>query len=399
MSLFLTVPHQIPLALYIHMPWCVKKCPYCDFNSHAVPQGAFSVEGTLSSDLEQEYLNALVADAKQQVEWAANRSLSSVFIGGGTPSLISASGYQWLFAQLRALFMFTDDCEITLEANPGTLEHAPFVEYLHAGINRLSLGVQTFDDELLQILGRVHGSEEAKQAIQRANADGFSRLNVDLMHGLPNQSVEQAILDLQTAIDCGASHISWYQLTIEPNTVFFRTQPVLPDEDRLAEIQAAGEALLRANGFVQYEVSAWAKERPSQHNLNYWQFGDYLAIGAGAHGKVTVLNHDQTNGLAIYRFQKSRLPKDYLTQIPAPALQYEQVQVDDLPFEFMMNALRLVEGVPSAYFAERTGLAFDVVHGMVQQLRSEKLLDGNPDQLKCTPLGFNYLNEVLARFS
>ena len=381
------------------MPWCVKKCPYCDFNSHAVPQGAFSVEGTLSNDLEQEYLNALVADAQQQIEWASNRLLSSVFIGGGTPSLISAMGYQWLFAQLRELFVFANDCEITLEANPGTLEHAPFVEYLNAGINRLSLGVQTFDDALLQTLGRVHGSEEARQAIQRAKADGFSRLNVDLMHGLPNQTVEQALLDLQTAIDCGASHISWYQLTIEPNTVFFRTQPVLPDEDRLAEIQAAGEALLRAHGFVQYEVSAWAKERPSQHNLNYWQFGDYLAIGAGAHGKVTILNHDQTDELAIYRFQKTRLPKDYLAQVPAPALQYEAVSAADLPFEYMMNALRLVEGVPRAYFAERTGLAVDVINETVQQLQREKLLDDNPEQLKCTPLGFNYLNEVLARFS
>ncbi|HEY4714471.1 MAG TPA: YggW family oxidoreductase, partial [Aquirhabdus sp.] len=216
---------------------------------------------------------------------------------------------------------------------------------------------------------------------------------------LPNQTVDQAILDLQTAIDCGASHISWYQLTIEPNTVFFRTQPVLPDEDRLANIQAAGEALLRAHGFVQYEVSAWAKERPSRHNLNYWQFGDYLAIGAGAHGKVTVLNQDKTDELAIYRFQKTRLPKDYLAQVPAPALQYEAVQAEDLPFEFMMNALRLVEGVPSAYFAERTGLAFDAVCETVQQLQQEKLLDENPHQLKCTPLGFNYLNEVLARFS
>jgi len=396
LSLFLTVQHHIPLALYIHMPWCVKKCPYCDFNSHAVPQGAFSVDGTLSSDLEQEYLTALVADAKQQIDWAANRPLTSIFIGGGTPSLISATGYQWLFAQLRSLFVFDDECEITLEANPGTLEHAPFVEYLNAGINRLSLGVQTFDDELLQTLGRVHGSEEARQAIQRAKADGFTRLNVDLMHGLPNQTVEQAIFDLQTAIDCGASHISWYQLTIEPNTVFFRTQPVLPDEDRLADIQAAGEALLRAHGFVQYEVSAWAKERPSRHNLNYWQFGDYLAIGAGAHGKVTILNHDD---LAIYRFQKTRLPKDYLAQVPAPALQYEVVQAADLPFEFMMNALRLVEGVPSAYFFERTGQAFDAVSETVQQLQREKLLDEGSDQLKCTPLGFNYLNEVLARFS
>jgi putative oxygen-independent coproporphyrinogen III oxidase len=402
LSLILDVQHRIPLALYIHMPWCVKKCPYCDFNSHAVPQGMFSVDGTLSLSLEQEYLGALVADAMQQVKWAAGRTLSSVFIGGGTPSLISAKGYQWLFSKLRQLFVFSDDCEITLEANPGTLEHASFAEYLAAGINRLSLGVQTFDDALLQTLGRVHGSEEARQAIQRARSDGFIRLNVDLMHGLPEQTIEQALFDLQSAIDCGASHISWYQLTIEPNTVFFRTQPVLPDEDRLADIQAAGEALLRKHGFVQYEVSAWAKERPSQHNLNYWQFGDYLAIGAGAHGKVTVLNEKNQNdveSLTIYRFQKSRLPKDYLAQVPAPALQYEAVTAADLPFEFMMNALRVVEGVPLDYFLERTGLSVDVIRQLLVQLQQEKLLEDDPQRLKCTKLGFNYLNEVLERFS
>jgi putative oxygen-independent coproporphyrinogen III oxidase len=402
LSLILDVQHRIPLALYIHMPWCVKKCPYCDFNSHAVPQGMFSVDGTLSLSLEQEYLGALVADAMQQVKWAAGRTLSSVFIGGGTPSLISAKGYQWLFSKLRQLFVFSDDCEITLEANPGTLEHASFAEYLAAGINRLSLGVQTFDDALLQTLGRVHGSEEARQAIQRARSDGFIRLNVDLMHGLPEQTIEQALFDLQSAIDCGASHISWYQLTIEPNTVFFRTQPVLPEEDRLADIQAAGEALLRKHGFVQYEVSAWAKERPSQHNLNYWQFGDYLAIGAGAHGKVTVLNEKNQNdveSLTIYRFQKSRLPKDYLAQVPAPALQYEAVTAADLPFEFMMNALRVVEGVPLDYFLERTGLSVDVIRQLLVQLQQEKLLEDDPQRLKCTKLGFNYLNEVLERFS
>jgi putative oxygen-independent coproporphyrinogen III oxidase len=402
LSLFLDVQHHIPLALYIHMPWCVKKCPYCDFNSHVVPQGTFSENGTLSLSLEQAYLAALVADAGQQVELTAGRALSSVFIGGGTPSLISAVGYQWLFAQLRMLFTFSDDCEITLEANPGTLEHAPFVEYLHAGINRLSLGVQTFDDARLQTLGRVHGSDEARQAIQRAQSDGFSRLNVDLMHGLPDQTVAQAVFDLQTAIDCGANHISWYQLTIEPNTVFFRTQPVLPDEDRLAEIQAAGEALLRKQGFVQYEVSAWTKERPSQHNVNYWQFGDYLAIGAGAHGKVSVFNKKNQHDIAplqINRFQKSRLPQDYLAQVPALTLQYASVTRADLPFEFMMNALRLVDGVPVAFFAERTGLSFDLIDKTVQQLQHEKLLDDHPDRLKCTPRGFNYLNEVLARFS
>ena len=397
MSSLLNVNQHIPLALYIHMPWCVKKCPYCDFNSHAVPQGTFSVEGTLSLGLEREYLTALVADAAEQVAWAGGRPLVSVFIGGGTPSLISAAGYQWLFTALRQLFQFAPDCEITLEANPGTLEHAPFADYLAAGINRLSLGVQTFDDALLTTLGRVHDAGEARLAIQRARSDGFSRLNVDLMHGLPEQTVAQAVFDLQSAIDCGATHISWYQLTIEPNTVFFRTQPLLPDEDRLADIQAAGEALLRQHGYVQYEVSAWALERPSQHNLNYWQFGDYLAIGAGAHGKVT--SQTTEAGLVVARFQKSRQPKDYLALVPAPALQYEQVAADDLPFEFMMNALRLVEGVPTHYFAERTGLALARVQGIVNELQAEQLLQPGDDHLRCTPRGFNYLNEVLARFS
>ncbi len=402
MSPFNTVDSQIPLALYIHMPWCVKKCPYCDFNSHAVPLGTFSVEGTLSLGLEQEYLAALLADAKQQVAWAQNRPLVSVFIGGGTPSLISAAGYQWLFGELRQIFEFAADCEITLEANPGTLEHAPFSEYLSAGINRLSLGVQTFDDALLQILGRVHGSDEARLAIGRARTDGFQRLNVDLMHGLPQQTVEMALFDLQTAIDCGATHISWYQLTIEPNTVFFRTQPVLPDEDRLADIQAAGEALLRVHGYVQYEVSAWAKELPSRHNLNYWQFGDYLAIGAGAHGKITLLESGSTKP-TIYRFQKSRLPKDYLAQVPAPALQYEAVLAADLPFEFMMNALRLVEGVPCSFYAQRTGLSPDSIMPTVAILQQEKLMKSemlqDQSRLVCTALGFNYLNAVLSRFT
>ncbi len=398
MSPFITVDSHIPLALYIHMPWCVKKCPYCDFNSHAVPQGTFSVEGTLSISLEQEYLAALLADAKQQVAWAQNRPLVSVFIGGGTPSLISAAGYQWLFAELRQIFEFASDCEITLEANPGTLEHAPFSEYLIAGINRLSLGVQTFNDELLHTLGRVHGSDEARLAIERARADGFDRLNVDLMHGLPHQTVEMALFDLQNAMDCGATHISWYQLTIEPNTVFFRTQPVLPDEDRLADIQSAGEALLRAHGYVQYEVSAWAKEMPSRHNLNYWQFGDYLAIGAGAHGKITVEEQGSPAPM-IYRFQKSRLPKDYLAQVPAPALQFEPVLAEDLPFEFMMNALRLVEGVPWSYFTERTGLSLDRIWPTVNALQQEQLMQPNPAKLVCTALGFNYLNAVLERFS
>lgn len=289
-------PANIPLSLYIHMPWCVRKCPYCDFNSHAVP------DGKLSLDLEQEYLHALVEDFKTQLEFAQGRHIHSVFIGGGTPSLISAQGYQWLFAQLKALLPFEVDCEITLEANPGTVEHDPFADYLAVGINRLSIGVQSFNTEHLTKLGRIHSNTDAISAIDLARDAGFKRINVDLMHGLPEQTLEQALLDLKLAVDNGATHISWYQLTIEPNTVFFRTKPVLPVDDVLEEIQAQGEAYLKAQGFINYEVSAWRKEQPSAHNLNYWQFGDYLAIGAGAHAKVT-----QPDG--VYRFQKLVYPK------------------------------------------------------------------------------------------
>ena len=378
-------PQSIPLALYIHMPWCIKKCPYCDFNSHTVP------DGQLSSTLETEYLTALLADAATQIEWAQGRPISSVFVGGGTPSLISAAGYDRLFQQLRLLFSFSAACEITLEANAGTLEHAPFADYLAVGINRLSLGVQTFDDALLQVLGRVHSAEDALQAIAAARAAGFDRVNVDLMHGLPQQTAVQAVQDLQLAIDAGATHISWYQLTIEPNTVFFRTQPTLPDEDCLAEIQAAGEMLLRQHGFVQYEVSAWAREQPCRHNINYWQFGDYLAIGAGAHGKVTWPDR-------IERYQKSRLPKDYLAEFPAPAKQVQQLNAAELPFEFMMNALRLVDGVDHQLFQQRTGLDLAVLAEPLQRLQQQGLMQADAGRLQCSPHGLNYLNHVLAHF-
>jgi oxygen-independent coproporphyrinogen-3 oxidase len=378
-------PQNIPLSLYIHMPWCVRKCPYCDFNSHAVP------DGKLSLDLEQEYLQALVADFDTQIEWAQGREIQSVFIGGGTPSLISAAGYQWLFTELKQRLNFAADCEITLEANPGTLEHQPFADYLQAGINRLSIGVQSFDNEHLQRLGRIHSSDNAQKAIQQARQAGFERVNVDLMHGLPQQTLEQALLDLRLAVECGATHVSWYQLTIEPNTVFFRTQPILPEEDLLLEIQQQGEQYLKAQGFINYEVSAWRKELPSRHNLNYWQFGDYLAIGAGAHGKVS-----QPDG--IYRFQKSRMPKDYLAKVPAPALQWQRIDDEDMPFEFMMNALRLNEGVPSEFYQQRTGLPFSSIAATVEKLQQQQLLIEDPERLACTEKGHLFLNSVLEEF-
>ena len=378
-------PADIPLSLYIHMPWCVRKCPYCDFNSHAVPNGELSI------DLEQQYLAALVADFETQIEMAQGRAIHSVFIGGGTPSLISAQGYVWLFTELKARLNFVADCEITLEANPGTVEHAPFEDYLDAGINRLSLGVQSFDGEHLQRLGRIHSAEHALNAIQQARQAGFERVNVDLMHGLPQQTVEQALTDLKLAVEQGATHISWYQLTIEPNTVFFRTQPMLPQDEMLEHIQEQGEIYLKAHGYINYEVSAWRKEQPSAHNLNYWQFGDYLAIGAGAHGKVTYPD-------GVYRFQKTRLPKDYLAKLPADHLQMKKIEADELPFEFMMNALRLNEGVSAELYEQRTGLKLSDLNRSFTQLRQKNLLVVDETRIACTEQGHLFLNSVLETF-
>lgn len=378
-------PALVPLSLYIHMPWCVRKCPYCDFNSHAVP------DGKLSLDLEQQYLQALVEDFKTQLDFAQGRQIHSVFIGGGTPSLISAKGYVWLFEQLKHIIPFEDGCEITLEANPGTVEHDPFAGYLEAGINRLSIGVQSFNTDHLKKLGRIHSNDDAVNAIHLAHDAGFERINVDLMHGLPEQTLEQALLDLKLAVENGATHVSWYQLTIEPNTVFFRTQPVLPVEDVLEDIQEQGEAYLKAQGFVNYEVSAWRKEKPSAHNLNYWQFGDYLAIGAGAHGKVT-----QPDG--VYRFQKTRLPKDYLAKVPVEHLQFKRIEDEDMPFEFMMNALRLNNGVEAKLYHERTGLDLTDLDELLNSLRARKLMVEDQNRLSCTEQGHVFLNSVLEEF-
>ena len=320
---------DIPLALYIHVPWCVKKCPYCDFNSHELP-----IDTQLS--MYEEYVEALLLDASMQQALVQGREISSIFIGGGTPSLLPIAQYQHLFSELRRIFRFAEDIEVTMEANPGTLEHAPFAQYLEVGINRLSIGVQSFAADKLTTLGRIHDPAQALTAIKAARSAGFDRVNVDLMHGLPQQTMNEALTDIKMAHEAGATHISWYQLTIEPNTVFYRSQPLLPDEDNLADIEQAGQVLLQQLGYSNYEVSAWAgaSDKPCRHNINYWQFGDYLAIGAGAHGKVTVghmpskLNESMLqplrnkerlendgltySGSGIYRFSKSRLPKDYM---------------------------------------------------------------------------------------
>lgn len=407
---------SVPLALYIHIPWCVKKCPYCDFNSHELGH-ELRADALLS--MYDEYVDALLLDAQMQQPLMQGRPISSIFIGGGTPSLLPIAQYQRLFTGLRDCFDVTDDVEVTMEANPGTLEHAPFIEYLEVGINRLSIGVQSFAADKLQTLGRIHDPKQAMSAIKSARAAGFERVNVDLMHGLPQQTLSEALYDIQTAHEAGATHISWYQLTIEPNTVFYRNQPVLPDEDNLADIESEGQALLQRLGYDNYEVSAWAgaADAPCRHNVNYWQFGDYLAIGAGAHGKVTLDNGTLNKGASglllaegltdnaqlpstgIYRFSKSRLPKDYMTYQNAPKMVgWQQIADDELVSEFMLNALRLYDGVTWSLFETRTGLSYESIARQVQGLIKQGLLIDSAEQLQPTALGRRYMNQILQPF-
>ncbi|MDO4897293.1 MAG: radical SAM family heme chaperone HemW [Moraxella sp.] len=387
-------PAFVPLALYIHVPWCVKKCPYCDFNSHA------TTDGGIDDRQFNEYVKALLADASSQLEFVQRRPISSVFIGGGTPSLLPVRHYRTLFDGLRQLFDFDDDCEITLEVNPATIEHAPFSEYLTLGINRVSIGVQSFDDDALQTLGRVHGADEAKSAIIQAKTAGFERINVDLMYGLPKQTPDLAVMDIKTALDCGATHLSWYQLTIEPNTAFYRTPPVLPNEDTLEKIETIGRAYLLQAGFKNYEVSAWVGNTDTvcRHNVNYWQFGDYLAIGAGAHGKVTLRDNRRfVDG--VYRFYKSRLPKDYLTYELYPKMVgFERVKEESLPFEFMMNALRLADGVSVETFEKRTGLLISTIDNELLPLQHQGFMVHRPDVIAPTKMGFRYVNHLVSQF-
>ena len=404
----------IPLALYIHIPWCVKKCPYCDFNSHELP-----MDTQLS--MYDEYVDALLSDAAIQQPLTQAREISSIFIGGGTPSLLPIAQYQRLFTGLRNIFKFAYGIEVTMEANPGTLEHAPFAQYLEVGINSLSIGVQSFAADKLKTLGRIHDPAQALSAIHAARTAGFERVNVDLMHGLPQQTMNEALDDIQMAHDAGATHISWYQLTIEPNTVFYRSQPILPDEDNLADIEQAGQALLQQLGYRNYEVSAWAgaSDKACRHNVNYWQFGDYLAIGAGAHGKVTIvdeasaltengLKHDLVADSGIYRFSKSRLPKDYvdyqhitdssIRQKAPKMVGWQEIDSDELVSEFMLNALRLHDGVAWSMFTARTGLSYDDIAVQVAQLIAQGLLVDNTERLQPTLLGQRYLNQILRAF-
>ena len=372
---------QPPLSLYIHVPWCVRKCPYCDFNSHAF-------EGTIP---ESDYLQALLEDLEQDLAFATGRPIETVFIGGGTPSLMSGGFYHRLFRELRARLTFAADAEITLEANPGTLEAGRFEAFREAGINRLSIGVQSFNPDHLKALGRIHDTNAAHQAIRAARRAGFDNFNIDLMHGLPGQTPEQALEDIQTALDYKPPHLSWYQLTLEPNTEFYSRPPELPDDDHLWDIYRRGSERLNQQGYGDYEVSAWSLPgRASRHNLNYWTFGDYLALGAGAHGKISLPDGN------IRRYWKTRQPAAYLNRIGSRTAGTDVIAPEDLPLEFLMNVLRLKEGVDESLFSERTGLPLTTVGVKLEQLRNEKLLAS--DRLQATDLGQRYLNSLLERF-
>lgn len=413
MSLSINVS-KIPLALYIHIPWCVKKCPYCDFNSHTLPVNDSSSSNQMTQAVNEDdkaladdhfaiYVDALIKDIDSQLPLIQGREITSIFIGGGTPSLLPIKQYQRLFNHLRSVLPLASDLEVTMEANPGTLEHAPFEEYLEVGINRLSMGVQSFSDSKLESLGRIHNANQAQLATQAAKKAGFQRVNIDLMHGLPNQTLAEALYDIEQAHQAGATHISWYQLTIEPNTVFYRNTPVLPDDNDLADIEEQGNALLTQLGYNNYEVSAWVGDQDDQcrHNVNYWQFGDYLAIGAGAHGKITLMEEGVYPEFerGIYRFSKTRLPKDYMNYEGFPKMVgFSPIADEDLSGEFMMNALRLSCGVPLDLYNDRTGLSAAEITPIIERLQQQELLVDEANLIQPTALGRRYLNQVLQAF-
>ncbi len=374
-----------PVGLYIHIPWCIRKCPYCDFNSHEFD---YEVQ-------EQHYLLALQQDIDREARRFAGREISSIFFGGGTPSLFSAAGIQHILALVHGNFRVASDIEVTLEANPGTVEHEKFSDFRAAGINRISLGVQSFDDRHLRALGRIHTAGDAQRAIRSIIDAGYQHWNLDLMHGLPEQSLSEAVDDLQTALAFNPSHLSWYQLTVEPNTVFYSTKPELPNEDVLADIQDSGHALLATAGLTQYEVSAYAAvDQRCQHNLNYWKFGDYAALGAGAHGKRS---HYDSDVLTVERYWKQRQPNTYMSA-PDKQAGSRVLTENDVVFEFMLNALRLLDGFDRPLFEARTGLPYSRIADDIERLISEGLLDSNLQNIAPTALGRRFLNDVTARF-
>lgn len=379
-----------PLALYIHIPWCVKKCPYCDFNSHAqvggIPQDAYVV--ALLADLDRELVDFAHA--------LSGRTLHSIFFGGGTPSLFSPDSIGRIFEGVGHRLNFDPGIEVTLETNPGTVEHGRFDGYLAAGINRISFGVQSFDDDKLQRLGRIHSASDAARVVGEAREAGFDNFNIDLMYALPGQDLGGAARDIEQAIALAPTHISHYQLTIEPNTAFASRPPQLPDSDAAWDMQEHCQHLLATAGYSQYEISAYARAgKRSMHNLNYWQFGDYLGIGAGAHGKIS----DPWTG-AIKRRAKQRTPRAYLENAGTSRAMASDVTLDaiDLPFEYMMNALRLVEGVPMDEFSQRTGLGIEVIAPILCAARSKGWIGEEADILRTTENGQRFLNDVIALF-
>ena len=372
-----------PLALYVHVPWCVQKCPYCDFNSH-------EANGEIP---EAEYVAALIADLQSALPLIWGRPVTSVFFGGGTPSLLSPAAFDELIAAFRALAMLSPEAEITLEANPGTVEAAKFIGFRKAGINRLSLGIQSFNDDHLQALGRIHGAAEARRAAQLAG-EHFESFNLDLMYGLPGQTHEQALTDIETALSFSPSHLSCYQLTLEPNTRFAAFPPVLPESDICADMQESIEARLATAGYFNYETSAFAKTgKQCRHNLNYWHFGDYLGIGAGAHSKLTL--HDR-----VLRQMRWKHPKAYLDNIRSgqPVQEETQVELASLPFEFMMNALRLADGFPPALFESRTAQPLSNILPKIKAAEAEGLLEVSAERIAPTLKGRRFLNVLLERF-
>ena len=373
------------LAVYVHLPWCVRKCPYCDFNSHAAPERI----------PEEAYVAALLADLDADLDLASGRTVASVFLGGGTPSLFGTESIGALLSGIAARLPLAADAEITMEANPGTVEHGRFEGYAAAGVNRVSLGAQSFDAARLAVLGRIHGPEEIGIAVAELQAASITNFNLDLMYALPEQTTAGALSDLASAIALDPAHLSHYQLTLEPGTAFFYRPPPLPDNDQAFEMQRACQQMLAGAGYAQYEVSAYARAgRQCRHNLNYWRFGDYLGIGAGAHGKVTV---DER----VIRTEKTRMPREYLRRSAdgaGNAGTRRSVPAAELPFEFMLNALRLTDGFPAAEFERSTGLAAGVVEPTYTALEGRGLLARSGGLVRPTELGFRFLNDVQAAF-
>ena len=372
-----------PLALYVHIPWCVRKCPYCDFNSHEakddVPEDA--------------YVEALVRDLEQALPAIWGRRVTSIFFGGGTPSLFSARALDALLSAFRARLAFAPECEITLEANPGTFEAEKFRDFRSAGVNRLSVGIQSFDAGQLKALGRIHDDAEARRAVDIA-LERFDNVNLDLMYALPGQTLDRAEADLRTAVSFGAPHLSFYHLTIEPNTLFPRHPPSVPDDDAAAAMQEMIESRLADAGYVHYETSAYARPgRECRHNLNYWRFGDYLGIGAGAHSKLSFPDR-------IVRQMRTKQPTEYLKRVSdsTPVRDEHEVSRGDVVFEFMMNALRLTEGFPVALFAERTGLPITAAEKPLAQAEARGLIERDHERIRPTELGRRFLNDLLQMF-